>query len=135
MKIFIFVIVAIFGVGFNYLLAQNNPSPAPPVEYRTISPAEAKKRLEAEARIILLDVRTPEEYAEQHIPGSILIPVDQLEQAVEAKIPAKHETIFIYCRSGRRSKIAADKLIGLGYTHVYDLGGIFNWPYEVETGQ
>lgn len=137
MKIFAIIIVVLFGAGFYLILAQNNPgpSPAPPAEYRIIRPAEAKKRLEAEPGIILLDVRTPEEYLEQRIPGSILIPVEQLEQAVQDKIPAKNATIFVYCRSGRRSKIAANTLIGVGYTDVYDLGGIIDWPYAKETGQ
>ncbi|WP_246637677.1 rhodanese-like domain-containing protein [Crassaminicella profunda] len=100
--------------------------------YQTITPADAKDRIEKEEGIILLDVRTKEEYKEKHIPNSIQIAVDDLEEKVEEKIPDKNATIFVYCRSGRRSRIASEKLIEKGYTNVFDLGGIIDWPYETE---
>ncbi len=103
-------------------------------EFQNITPAEAKERLAAEPGIILLDVRTPAEYAEKHIPDSKLIPLDQLEQEAEAKLKNKGATVFVYCRSGRRSAIAAGILVKLGYTDVYNLGGIIDWPYETESG-
>ncbi|OPZ88247.1 MAG: Thiosulfate sulfurtransferase PspE precursor [bacterium ADurb.Bin429] len=102
--------------------------------YRTITPAEAKARLAADAAIRLVDVRTPEEYAEKRIPGSILLPDYELEALAPALLPKKDATIFVYCRSGRRSREAALKLLALGYTHVYDLGGIISWPYETVAG-
>lgn len=98
--------------------------------YKNIKPEEAKKRLENEKGIILLDVRTYEEYTEKHIPGSILIPVDAIEKEAPSKLTDKNATIFVYCRTGRRSAIAAEALAKMGYTNVYNLGGIIDWPYE-----
>ncbi len=103
--------------------------------YKDIKPEEAKKRLDGETGIILLDVRTQEEYDEKHIPDSILIPVDVIEKEAQTKLTDKNATIFVYCRSGRRSAIAAEALVKMGYTKVYNLGGINDWPYETETGR
>ncbi|MBF8983138.1 rhodanese-like domain-containing protein [Lutibacter sp. B2] len=100
--------------------------------YQKITPEQAKERLEKEEGIILLDVRTEEEYKEKHIPNSILIPLQDLDKMVEEKISDKDTTIFVYCRSGRRSQSAAEKLIEMGYENVFDLGGIIDWPYETE---
>lgn len=101
----------------------------------SISPEEAQKRLETEKDIILLDVRTQEEYEEKHIPGSMLIPVDELEKRAVEELKEKDKTIFVYCRSGNRSTTASNILAELGYTKVYNLGGIIDWPYEVESGK
>lgn len=103
--------------------------------YSNIKPAEAKKRLESEKGIILLDVRTQEEYAEKHIPNSMLIPVDVIEEEAPAKLTDKNAVIFVYCRSGRRSAAASEALVKMGYTGVYNLGGIIDWPYETESGK
>ncbi|MFZ5987878.1 MAG: rhodanese-like domain-containing protein [Bacillota bacterium] len=102
--------------------------------YKNIAPSEAKKRLESEKDIVLLDVRTKEEYNERHIPDSILIPVDVLSDEAEDKLPDKNVPVFVYCRSGRRSITASEILIKKGYTNVYNLGGIIDWPYETKTG-
>ncbi len=110
-------------------------SPAEIVQPESISPEEAYKRLESEEDIILLDVRTQGEYEEQHIPGSILIPVNELEKRAEAELTDKDADIIVYCASGKRSTSAANILAGLGYTKVYNLGGIMDWPYEVEPGE
>lgn len=104
-------------------------------EYSDISPQEARKRLDSEKGIVLLDVRTKSEHIEKHIPGSILIPVDEIEMEAPGKLPDKNAPIFVYCRNGRRSVKAAEKLVNLGYTDVYNLGGIKNWPYETESGE
>ena len=104
------------------------------VEYTNIKPEDAKKRLESTKGTILLDVRTPEEYAEEHIPGSILIPLDELSEKAAGMMTDKDAEIIIYCRSGNRSVTAANALIEMGYTHVYNLGGIKDWPYEKESG-
>lgn len=104
------------------------------IEYKNISPIDAKKRLEKEEGIILLDVRTLEEYTEKHIPGSILIPVEVIEKEAQAKLKNKDATIFVYCRSGRRSVIAAEILVKQGYKNVFNLGGINDWQYETEVG-
>lgn len=103
--------------------------------YVKISPEEAKERLDSGDPLILLDVRTKEENLEQHIPGSLLIPVDILEAEVLEKLPDKEAEILIYCRSGRRSAIAAETLVDLGYTNVKDFGGIIDWPYETVSGE
>lgn len=99
--------------------------------YQNITPEEALQRLENEDQIILLDVRTEPEHAEVRIPGSILIPLQTLAEEAPLQLTDKEATIFIYCRSGRRSLEAAEILLELGYTQVYDLGGIIDWPYDV----
>lgn len=102
--------------------------------YKNIKPEEAKKRLDNEKGIILLDVRTEEEYAEKHIPNSLLIPVEVIEEEAPSKLSDKSATIFVYCRSGRRSVTASETLVKMGYTNIYNLGGINDWPYETESG-
>ena len=81
--------------------------------------------------VIILDVRTEEEYNSGHIENSILITVDDIESKAEELLVNKDEKILVYCRSGNRSKKAADLLVKMGYTNVYDFGGIKDWPYEV----
>ena len=98
--------------------------------FQSIAPEEALERLENEEGIVLLDVRTPAEYAEGHIPGSLLIPLQTLAQEAPEQLTDKEAPIFVYCRSGRRSIEAAEILVEQGYTQVYDLGGIIDWPYE-----
>lgn len=100
--------------------------------YINIKPAQAKKRLDGEKGIVLLDVRTQEEYNEGHLKGAVLIPVDILEAEVGKKLPDKDAVIFVYCRSGHRSAVASGILVDLGYKNVYNLGGIRDWPYEIE---
>ncbi|HSV30748.1 MAG TPA: rhodanese-like domain-containing protein [Atribacteraceae bacterium] len=99
--------------------------------YIPISPEEAKKMLASEENVVLLDVRTRQEHDDQHIPGSTLIPLDQLGNLITDEIPDRDTAIILYCRSGRRSKEAAAILARLGYTRIYDLGGIIDWPFEV----
>jgi len=110
-------------------------SPEEIVQPESISPEEAYKRLESEEDIILLDVRNQGEYEEQHIPGSILIPVNELEKRAEAELTDKDADIIVYCASGKRSTSAANILAGLGYSKVYNMGGIMDWPYELESGE
>jgi phage shock protein E len=102
--------------------------------YKDISPQEAKGRLDSGEDIILLDVRTPAEHAERRIPNSLLIPVDDIWQQAPLQLPDKNATIFVYCRSGRRSVTASLALVKMGYTNVFNLGGIIDWPYETESG-
>ncbi|MCC5912361.1 MAG: rhodanese-like domain-containing protein [Clostridiaceae bacterium] len=121
-------IIAILIVALGIVFYNNNRK----VEgYQKMSPQEAKVQLEEDKDIVLLDVRTREEYQEKHIEGSTLIPLNVLETEVRTKIPNKEEKIIIYCRSGNRSKTAANLLLSMGYKHVYDLGGINSWPYEI----
>lgn len=96
-----------------------------------INMEEAKNNLEADKSIVLLDVRSKMEYAEGHIEGAINVPVTELEYEIEDIIPDKDQTIYLYCRSGVRTIMAGDVLLNLGYTSVYDMGGIIYWPYEV----
>jgi len=99
-----------------------------------INAEDAKSRLDSEEGIILVDVRTPEEFRDGHIPGAILLPVDEIATNAETVIPDKEATYFIYCRTGNRSATASDQLVEMGYRNIYDLGGINDWPYETVTG-
>lgn len=99
--------------------------------FSNISAEEAKKRLDSENGIILLDVRTKKEYESGHIKNSVLIPVDNLKEDALENLRDKEVPIFVYCRSGNRSVTAANILVNLGYKNVYNLGGINDWPYEV----
>lgn len=99
-----------------------------------ITLAEAKKRLDTENGIILLDVRTRDEYSRRHIPNSILIPIDVLESEAGKKLTDKNAEIFVYCAGGSRSSRAVKTLAKLGYKRVYNLGGIASWPYETVSG-
>ena len=98
--------------------------------YKSISFKEAKEMIE-KSGTVLLDVRTEEEYITGHIPTSILIPLDELEYRLE-ELEDKSQNIIVYCKSGRRSKIACDILIQAGYTNIFDLGGVVDWPYGLE---
>lgn len=100
--------------------------------YWKITAQEAKALLDKDHShtIKLVDVRTKEEYREKRIANSILIPDYDIEKLAPTMLPKKDETIFLYCRSGRRSREAATKLVAMGYTNVYDFGGIIDWPYE-----
>ncbi len=77
---------------------------------------------------------TEQEFKEKRIPGSVLIPDYELAQRAQAELPDKRQVIFVYCRSGRRSEAAAKELVAMGYNHVYDVGGIIDWPYETTQG-
>jgi len=98
--------------------------------YQEIKPAAAQKML-AEQEVILIDVRTAEEYAAGHIENSCLIPDYELAEQAEQELADKDAVIMVYCRSGRRSADAAQTLADLGYSRVYDLGGIIDWPYKL----
>lgn len=99
--------------------------------YTKITPEEGKKMLDNEKGIILLDVRTKEEYESGHIKDAILMPIDTLEKEAPKTLNDKEAPIIVYCRSGNRSANAANILVNLGYKNVYDLGGIIDWPYEI----
>ncbi|MHB8075339.1 rhodanese-like domain-containing protein [Desulfosporosinus fructosivorans] len=103
--------------------------------YQTISTETAKERLETEKGIVLLDVRTVAENTEKRIPGSVLIPVEVIKVQAPDKLEDKNAAIFVYCRSGNRSALAAQALADMNYTNVYDLGGINKWPYETESDE
>ena len=97
-----------------------------------ITAQQAKELMDNREGYIILDTRTQEEYEESRIPGAILIPYDEVTEKAESILTDKDQLILVYCRSGRRSKIAADALVALGYTNIKEFGGIMDWPYEVE---
>ena len=108
-------------------------SPANAEGYQKITPQQAKARM-AEPGVIVLDVRMQQEYDAGHIANAVLLPLPLIEAgdaAVAKALPDKDAEILVYCRSGRRSAIAANALINMGYTNVLDFGGINDWPYEV----
>ena len=100
--------------------------------YMNIGPKEAKKLMEELDEFVLLDARSEEEFSEGHIPGAIVIPHDEISERAESEISEKDVPVFVYCRSGRRSKAAAEALLELGYEKIYEFGGINSWPYEIE---
>ena len=109
------------------------PTATPVVEYKKISAADAKARMDSGDEIIILDVRTQEEYDAGHIPGAILVPNETIVDKQPELLPDLDAEILVYCRSGNRSAQAAKKLIAIGYTNVVDFGGIIDWPYDVVT--
>ena len=100
--------------------------------YMNITAEEAKQIMDSEEGYIILDVRTQEEYDEGHIPGAIVISHEEITEKAEDVLTDKEQLILVYCHSGRRSKIAAEALVELGYTNIKEFGGIIDWPYEVE---
>lgn len=100
--------------------------------YMCITPQEAKKIMDTQDGYVILDTRTEEEYETGHIPGAIVISHEQIKEKAEQVLTDKDQLILVYCRSGRRSKLAAQDLVDLGYTNVKEFGGIIDWPYETE---
>ena len=100
--------------------------------YVNITAEEAKRIMDSEEGYVILDVRTQEEYDQGHIPGAIVISHEEIAEKAEDVLTDKGQLILVYCRSGRRSKIAAEALVELGYTNIKEFGGIIDWPYETE---
>lgn len=98
--------------------------------YEQITAEQAKTIMDTEKDYIIIDARTEEEFAEGHIENAILIPEYEIAERAEKELPDKEQLILVYCRSGRRSKIASEELVKLGYTNVKEFGGIIDWPYE-----
>ena len=105
---------------------------APEGSYMNITAQQAKEIMDTEDGYVILDTRTQEEYDQGHIPNAILIPYDEILEKAETVLTDKNQLILVYCRSGRRSKLAAEDLVKLGYTNIKEFGGILDWPYEVE---
>lgn len=139
-KIVLLIIIGIFSVfGFSCsktgnekqdLVMSKEGKTGKKAEYKKITLDEAKKMMETQ-KVIVVDVRTLEEYNEGHIPNAISVPLETIENEAEAKLKNKDALILVYCRSGRRSREAALKLIEKGYTNVIDFGGIKDWNGEV----
>ncbi|MBQ8408223.1 MAG: rhodanese-like domain-containing protein [Clostridia bacterium] len=101
--------------------------------YRSITMDEAVTMMAEETGYIILDVRRPDEFAEGHIPNAINVPNETIDTAEIPELPDKDQLIMVYCRSGRRSKEASEKLVKLGYTNIVEFGGILDWKGEIET--
>jgi len=115
------------------LLLVGCSTPAEEISYRQISMTDAVTMIEEETGYIILDVRTPEEFAEKHIPGAVNVPNEVIGTEEIPELPEKDQLILVYCRSGNRSKQASEKLASLGYTNVVEFGGINDWPGETVT--
>ena len=100
--------------------------------YKQVSMSEAAEIMKSESDYIVLDVRRSDEFAEGHIPGAINIPNENIGNDEIPALPDKDRLILVYCRSGRRSKEASDKLVNLGYTNIVEIGGILDWTGEIE---
>ena len=101
-------------------------------EYEMITAQQAKEIMDTQEGYVILDTRTEEEYEQGHIPGAIVISHEEIKEKAESVLSDKDQLILVYCRSGRRSKLAAQDLVDLGYTNVKEFGGIVDWPYETE---
>lgn len=118
-----------------FAVGQNEVKETPVVEmvaeYHKIDAATAKEAFDTQTDITIIDVRTEGEYSGGHVIDAINIPLDVVGKSVAEQFPNKDEKLYLYCRSGNRSAQAAKILVEMGYTNVYDFGGIINWPYEV----
>ena len=99
--------------------------------YEQITAEQAKTIMDTEKDYVIIDARTEEEFAEGHIENAILIPEYEIAERAEKELPDKEQLMLVYCRSGRRSKIASEELVKLGYTNVKEFGGIIDWPYDI----
>jgi len=116
-------------------ISSESPGAAPDTalaEYIKITPQEAQDMISDD--VIILDVRSQDEFDESHIVGAVLLPVDRIGDDAPTVLPDKSQTILVYCRAGRRSEAAARELISMGYTSVFDIGGIIDWTGEVVSG-
>ena len=122
------LIIAVFLLPACNQTAENNGEAV----YMSITAEQAKEIMDTQEGYIILDVRTQEEFAQEHIPGAVLLPLDDVKQKANVVLPDKERLILVYCRSGRRSKTASQILVDLGYTNIKEFGGIIDWPYEKE---
>ena len=120
----------LLSVFLTVILLAGCSAPKEAASYRQISMDEAITMMEEESGYIILDVRTPEEFADKHIPGAVNVPNETIGEEKIPELPDKDQLILVYCRSGNRSKQASEKLAALGYTNVVEFGGINSWPGE-----
>ena len=116
---------------FTGCASSNNPTNS----YRQITMDEAVTMMAQETGYIILDVRRPDEFAAGHIPGAINVANETIGTAEIPELPDKNQLIMVYCRSGRRSKEAAEKLVKLGYTNIVEFGGILDWKGKIVVGE
>ena len=135
------VILALIAILTTYLIVRDNHDDnneysqdieEVAVSHQMITPMTALEKIES-SDVVLIDVRSEFEHNESHIEGSLLIPINEIDTRVFDYIDDLDTTIILYCRSGNRSRDASEILIGLGFTNVYDLGGIISWPYETKS--
>ena len=133
-QLFLLAAVICFGVAIlkAYTAWTSTTRAKPNSAYLTLTPEAAKARMDENGDAIILDVRTQEEYDGGHIPGAVCFPNEDIQPDLPLPFE-KDAEILVYCRSGRRSAEAADKLAGMGYTNVANFGGILSWPYETTT--
>lgn len=122
------LVIMLAGCGKSDADIQNNT-------YEKISMSEGLARMESDENYILLDVRRADEFESGHIPGAVNLPNEEIGTEEIPSLPDKAQTIYIYCRSGNRSKQAADKLLALGYTNLIEFGGIIDYTGELEYGK
>ena len=125
---FIFMLLISLSL-FGFAACQGENAKAP--TYEQITAEAARNIMDTEKDYVIIDARTEEEFAEGHIKDALLIPEYEIANRAEKELPDKDALILVYCRSGRRSKIASEELVNLGYTNVKEFGGIIDWPYEV----
>lgn len=125
--ILLFISLSLFG-----LTACKQENDNTPITYEQISAQTAKEIMDNSNDYIIIDARTNEEFAEGHIKNAVNLDYEDVEEKANVLLPDKNQLILVYCRSGRRSKIAAQALINLGYTNIKEFGGIIDWPYETE---
>ena len=132
-QLFLLAALICFGMAaIKFCTARMKPNNAAPKRRVDLSPEEAKARMEANPDLILLDVRTQEEYDDGHIPGAVCLPSDMIEEGMPFSFD-KDAEILLYCHSDKRSAEAASRLRARGYTNVSDIGCILDWPYETTT--
>lgn len=128
----ILVILLLSGCGRKQAEQENQDMKHTDNSYEHITQEEARNIMDTDSDAIILDVRTQKEYDAGHIKNAILIPNNQISDDAEQKLPDKEQTILVYCRSGNRSRQAAEALAELGYTDIREFGGIMTWPYDIE---
>ena len=126
------MLVVVLVVAWQVMEHRQSRKEAP--DYRQVTMAEAMELMESEKDYIILDVRRADEFREKHIPGAMNIANEDIGSAEIPQLPDKSQLILVYCRSGNRSKQAAQKLVKLGYTNIVEFGGINSWPGEVVSG-
>lgn len=131
MKNFVsFLTIVVFALtSMASLIACNDSSTSTSEAYQKITAKKAYQMMQDKDEYVLLDVRTEEEFKEKHIEGAVLVPDYDIKNSAVSELPDKGALILVYCRSGRRSANAASELAAMGYTNVYDFGGIIDWPY------
>lgn len=121
---YVVIVLVVIGLAMSFMSRGDSKS--------LVSYDELQQKLNDKDPIVLLDVRTQEEFNNGHIPGALLLPYDEIDQKAAQLLPEKEKEIIIYCRSGRRSAIAKDSLEALGYSNVKDFGGMNRWQGKVE---